>query len=114
MPASIQVGNSGTIDDGMLREIVRRIVEVARPDKIILFGSAARGSMRPESDVDLLIVKAGAHRLETAQELYRHFWGIPVSLDLVVATPEDLAEHGTEVGMIYAPALRDGRVIYAA
>ncbi len=40
-----------------LGEIIRRVVKVAQPEKIILFGSAARGEMRPNSDVDLLVVK---------------------------------------------------------
>ena len=42
----------------LLDEIIRRVVEVADPDKIILFGSAARGRMGPNSDLDLLVVKA--------------------------------------------------------
>jgi predicted nucleotidyltransferase len=42
-----------------LQEIIRRIVEVAQPEQIILFGSAARGQMGPNSDVDLLVVKRG-------------------------------------------------------
>lgn len=43
----------------VLEAIIRRIVEVARPDKIILFGSAARGERGPNSDVDLLVIKSG-------------------------------------------------------
>ena len=43
------------IDQATLEDIVRRIVEVARPEKIILFGSAARGGMGPNSDVDVLV-----------------------------------------------------------
>lgn len=55
-----------TIDQSILDEIVRRIVDVAHPDRIILFGSAARGEMGPDSDLDLLVVKAGVpHRRET-------------------------------------------------
>ena len=45
-----------TIAQEKLHEIIRRIVEVAQPEKIILFGSAARGEMGPHSDVDLLVV----------------------------------------------------------
>ena len=43
------------VQDG-IREMVRRIVSRFDPDAIILFGSRARGSARPESDVDLLVV----------------------------------------------------------
>ena len=42
-----------------LQEIVRRIVETAQPERIILFGSAARGEMGSHSDVDLLVIKRG-------------------------------------------------------
>ena len=43
---------------GVLEDIIARIVAVARPDRVILFGSAARGTMGPNSDVDLLVIKA--------------------------------------------------------
>ena len=51
--------SDGILDQATLDEIVRRIVEVARPEGIILFGSAARGEMDRHSDVDLLVVKGG-------------------------------------------------------
>jgi len=41
-----------TVDQKTLDDIIRRVVEVAHPEKIILFGSAARGDMGPNSDVD--------------------------------------------------------------
>lgn len=48
-----------SVDHASLEKIIQRIVEAAKPDKIILFGSAARGTMGPNSDVDLLVVKSG-------------------------------------------------------
>lgn len=66
-----------TLDPAILDEIVRRIVEVAQPERIILFGSAARGTMGPHSDVDLLVVKAGEfRRLEVTREIYRNLGGL--------------------------------------
>ena len=59
-----------TVDQKTLDDIIRRIVEVAHPEKIILFGSAARGEMGPNSDVDLLVIKSGAHRLDLAGQIY--------------------------------------------
>ena len=41
----------------ILQNIIQRIVEVAHPDRIIMFGSAARGEMGPHSDIDLLVIK---------------------------------------------------------
>jgi predicted nucleotidyltransferase len=47
--------------------LVRRTVDIARPHKIILFGSAARGEMKPGSDIDVLVVVPnGVHRRKTA------------------------------------------------
>ena len=97
-----------------LNEIVRRIVEVAQPEKIILFGSAARGEMGPNSDLDLLIVKTGADRLHLAEEIYMQMPGVGQPVDIVVVTPEDLERYRDSIGMIIGPALREGKVIYAA
>ena len=58
-------GTAGTaLDQSILEDIVRRVVEVAQPERIILFGSAVRGEMGPNSDVDLLIIKDGQHSLD--------------------------------------------------
>jgi predicted nucleotidyltransferase len=98
----------------ILDEIVRRIVEVAQPDQIILFGSAARGEVGPDSDLDLLVIKSGvAHRRRLAQEIYLSLFGIPVPVDVVVATPDDIEAYSHKVGTILGPALREGRKIYA-
>lgn len=61
-----KLGRSMTVQKELerdLREILQRIVGIADPDKVILFGSAARGDVTPNSDIDLLIIKEGvAHR----------------------------------------------------
>lgn len=100
--------------DLVLREIVRRVVQVARPEKVVLFGSSAKGTAGPNSDVDLLVIARVDHRRRTAQAIYRRLLGIPVPVDVVVATPEDVRRHGERVGSILRPALREGRVVYAA
>ena len=97
----------------ILDEIIRRIVEVAQPDRIILFGSAARGQMGPDSDLDFLVVKAGvAHRRRLAQQVYLGLFGIPVPVDVIVVSPQDIEAYGDKVGTIIAPALREGKVVY--
>ncbi len=98
---------------GVLEEIVRRIVIVADPDSIILFGSAARGEGGPDSDVDLLVVKSGSvHRRRLAQRIYMNLFGVGRPVDLVVVTPQDVERYRDSVGVIIGPALREGRVIY--
>ncbi len=70
------------IGQEVLGEIVRRIVEVAQPEKIILFGSAVRGEMGPNSDVDLLVVKSGAHRRRLAKAIYMNLIGVGQAVDV--------------------------------
>jgi uncharacterized protein len=100
------------IESRMLDEVVRRIVAVAQPERIILFGSAARGEMGPHSDVDLLVVKAGVHRRRLAQAIYLQMIGVGLGVDAIVATPEDLERYRDAPGSVIAPALREGQVIY--
>jgi predicted nucleotidyltransferase len=105
----------GRLEPSLLDKIVRRVVEVAQPDRIILFGSAARGELGPDSDVDLLVIKSGVeHRRRLAQEIYRALIGVGAPVDVVVAAPEDIERFGHRVGSILRPALREGREVYAA
>jgi predicted nucleotidyltransferase len=104
---------ASTLDEP-LRALVDRIVEEAHPIQIILFGSRARGTVSSKSDIDLLIIMPeGTHRRETARRLYRSLTGIGTSFDLVVATEQDLKVHRDNPGLIYATALKEGRVVYA-
>jgi uncharacterized protein len=97
-----------------LEEVVRRIVGVAHPDRIILFGSAARGEMGLDSDIDLLVIKRGVpHRGRLAGQIHRALVGVSVAVDVMVATPEDVEYLRDRVGSIMGPALREGREIYA-
>ena len=98
----------------LLQEIVRRIVKVAKPEKIILFGSAVRGEMGPDSDLDFLVIKSCKNRRETARRIRRRLIGIGVPKDIIVATPEDIEQYKDAIGLIYRPALREGKVLYAA
>ncbi|MCX7044266.1 MAG: nucleotidyltransferase domain-containing protein [Candidatus Sumerlaeota bacterium] len=98
-----------------LKEIVRRIVEVAHPLRIILFGSAARGEMTKDSDVDLMVVMPpGTHRRHTGMKLYPLMKGIMIPVDIVVATELDLIKHKDTIGLVYGEALRDGKEIYGS
>jgi predicted nucleotidyltransferase len=106
---------TGTVASPVLADIVRRIVEVARPQQIVLFGSAARGEMGPDSDVDLLVVKSGRfHRGRLVEAIYRNLRGAGAPVDVVVATPEEIERYRNDTCLIVSPALRDGKVIYAS
>src|SRR6187200_3413249 len=72
--------------------VVKQIVEKFKPQKIILFGSYARGNPRPESDVDLLVVMETSLRevqqaIQISQEIDYRF-----GLDLIVHTPKYLTK----------------------
>jgi len=98
-----------------LREIIRRVVEVAQPERIILFGSAARGEMGPNSDVDLLVVKRGefnASRL--TGDVYLNLHGVGQAVDVVLVTPEQVERYRDTHCLIIAPALREGKEVYHA
>jgi uncharacterized protein len=101
-------------DEHTFLEIIQRIVAVAHPEKIILFGSMARGDVNPHSDIDLLIVKSGVHRRKLAGKIYKELIGIPVAVDVIVVTPEDIERYKNSSVLIIEPALREGKVVYAA
>jgi type I restriction enzyme S subunit len=110
-----QPPHRGKLSEETLREIVQRIVGTVHPEKIILFGSAARGEMGPDSDVDLMVVKTCTNRREVAGTIRQSLMGVAPGLpkDVIVVAPEELERHKNTIGLIYRPALREGRVVYA-
>lgn len=97
----------------MIEEIVRRIVGRFDPERIILFGSHARGGARPDSDVDLLVVMpvSGSKR-EKQIEIGVALHDIRISMDIIVATPEEVEKRKNIVGTVIRPAMREGEVLY--
>jgi len=96
-----------------LDEIVRRIVERFDPERIILFGSHARGAAGLDSDVDLLVVMpVEGSRREKAVEIGVALHDIRVPKDIIVTTPEDFEWRKEIVGTIERPAAREGKVLY--
>ena len=94
--------------------MVKRIVELFEPDKIILFGSRARGQAGLDSDVDLLVVMpvTGSKR-EKAIEVAVALHDIPVAKDVIVSTPDDFKWRKEIIGTIERPAAREGKLLYA-
>ncbi len=92
--------------------VVRRIVNAVQPQEIILFGSAARGQLRPDSDFDLLVIKPGQYDSRAlSRYIYAHLFDISTPIDVLVATPEQIAASQYKLlGRIYA----QGRRIYSA
>jgi predicted nucleotidyltransferase len=107
----------GTLNRNVSKEIRRMvdlIVERFHPEKVILFGSHARGEARPDSDVDLLVVMpVRGSRREKAIEIGVALHDIRVPKDIIVTTPEDFEWRKEIVGTIERPAMREGKVLYA-
>ncbi len=103
------------LDEKTLQTIVQRIVEVANPETIIMFGSAARGEMGPHSDVDLLVVKRGEfHRGHLVEEIYMNLIGVGQAVDVIVVTPDEIEKYKNRAALVIYPAVREGKVVYAA
>ncbi len=101
------------MSQNLLAEMTGQIVRRFNPEKIILFGSQARGDSRPDSDVDLLVILPGkVDRRRAAVEIRRALAGFPVAKDILVATPEEIERRGHLVGTVLREALRNGRVLY--
>ena len=97
----------------VLEEMVRRIVKLCQPEKIILFGSHATGHAHPGSDVDFLVItRHGESKRQVAVELYRALWDAGVSKDIIVVRPEEFERYRNVMGTIIYPAARDGKVLY--
>lgn len=97
-----------------IQEVTRRIVDIASPQRIVLFGSAVRGKMTVDSDLDILVIMRGpVHRRQMAQKIYRNLHGVDLPVDVVVVTEEDVARSQDGFSII-RPAMEEGQVIYAA
>ena len=96
------------LDQSTLDNIIERIVEVAEPEKIILFGSAARGGMSRNSDVDLLIIKEGADTFDLMARIYRRLHGVGAAVDAIVVSPADVERFKDSHALVIKPALREG------
>ena len=101
------------IDAKLMDEIVRRIVEVIRPEKVILFGSRARGEAQPKSDIDLLVIAESTEpRYRRSAPLYGALSDILTPMDIVVYSPQEVKEWSEVRQAFVTTAIREGRVLY--
>jgi len=96
-------------------QIVEAIVSMANPEKIILFGSCARGDSGANSDIDILILKKGLkNERDLTGDLYMDFFDkkIPVAVDLIVMDYDKYYKLNKDIGYVYKSIEREGRVLY--
>jgi len=99
--------------DDVLVEIVRRIVEVADPERIILFGSYAYGKPRGESDLDILVVMdSDLPRYKRSVPIYKALADLLIPMDILVYTPQEIEDWSDVPQAFITSILRKGRVIY--
>jgi predicted nucleotidyltransferase len=104
-----------SIDERLIAEIVRRVLGVASPTRLILFGSAAAGAMTRDSDIDLLLVVPRPDSpLRMMTRVGDALRGLGFPFDVIVIDEERFEETKDVVGGIAFPANKYGRVIYEA
>jgi predicted nucleotidyltransferase len=99
--------------DKLIQAMVERIVERFKPEKVILFGSHARGQGSADSDADLLVVmNIISSKRQQAVQIDLALAGILLPADIIVVTPEDLERNRDCIGSIIREAIREGQVLY--
>ncbi len=100
----------------LIDEVVRRLVEFYQPERVYLFGSAARGESGPDSDFDFCVVLPD----NAPSDLYRrsvhsHLWGMQAAVDLVKLSSSDFDSRALHVkASLPATVVREGRLLYDA
>lgn len=101
--------------DDLFKKVVERILAVARPDRIILFGSAATGSVMRDSDLDLLVLERGlGNQRQESARLREALGDLGVPVDVFAMDSERFEETKGVIGGLAYPANKYGRVIYEA
>jgi predicted nucleotidyltransferase len=104
-----------SLDSPVLAEIVRRLVDVYHPERIYLFGSAARGEGTVDSDYDLMVIVPDdtPPELRRGVRAYEAFQGIRASTDVMVWTRTAFDERLQLRASLPSTVVREGRLLYA-
>jgi predicted nucleotidyltransferase len=108
--------HNAAVNDRVLQEVVRRLVDTYRPDRIYLFGSHARGEASEHSDYDLLVVVPDATppaRRQSARA-YEALWGLGVGADVLVWTRAAFDARLHLRASLPATVVREGTLLHAA
>ena len=99
--------------EAVVSVMVDGIIGRFQPSRVVLFGSRSRGDANERSDVDLFVVMSNVpDKRRAAIEIRRSMGDLPVSKDIVVASPDEIASRGHVVGTVLHAALREGTVVY--
>src|SRR4030042_4016160 len=97
----------------IIKEATKRIAEQFHPERIILFGSYARGTADAKSDVDLLVISSlrKKRRRTLILEINRSLWGLSLARDIVILTPEEFEIEKEITGTIARYAFKEGKLL---
>jgi len=97
----------------LLHNIVQRIVDGVHPQKIILFGSYARGTASPDSDLDILVIMhTTARPVERVLAVSRFLRPRPFPMDILVRTPSEIVGAVKQNDLFIQEILSEGRILY--
>jgi len=107
----------GMTKQQMINEIVGAIVAGYRPEKVIVFGSAARGDLDLANDLDLLVIKQGVGRLKQNERYYEISETVPhrqLAIDVLVYTPREIKKRLYLGDPFIKQVLEEGKVVYGS
>lgn len=101
------------IDEHDIKRVATRLGTMANAERVILFGSHARGEATENSDVDLMIIaESELPRFKRSRELYKLFRPYPFGMDLIVYTPQEVERGKRSPVSFVSTVLREGKTLY--
>lgn len=101
------------VDDALMAEVVSRLCKAGDPEKIILFGSHARGDAHDESDLDILVIEdSNVPRYQREAKYRRPLRDMMISKDILVWTPDEIEEWSEVKSHLITTIMREGKILY--
>lgn len=101
------------LTNDLLHSVIDAILKAGSPQKIVLFGSHARGNARADSDLDLLIIEeSDLPRYQRSARYLRALIGLYPEKDIIVWTPDEIREWGNVPNAFINTVLKEGKAIY--
>ena len=101
------------VNEDNIRRVAARIAIAANAERVILFGSYARGEATEHSDVDLMVIaESDLPRFKRSRELYSLIKPYPFPMDIIVYTPQEFERWRKSKVSFVSTVLREGKTLY--